>query len=111
MNDDEIVDAIRSLVDVGAYRDELPMRPGLHLDGGGAFKKGPDGVLQRLIERGSPEHETALKAGEMDRLPRLVPARKKRVDEAQRIIGQPLPGLLRALYLEVANGGFGPGYG
>jgi hypothetical protein len=33
------------------------------------------------------------------------------VEEAERLIGLPLPSQLRRLYLEVGNGGFGPGYG
>ncbi|MBN1605579.1 MAG: hypothetical protein JW940_03045, partial [Polyangiaceae bacterium] len=33
------------------------------------------------------------------------------VDDAEHELGYPLPPLLRRLYLEVANGGFGPGYG
>ncbi len=31
--------------------------------------------------------------------------------DAETIIGFPLPTLLRRIYLEVGNGGFGPGYG
>ncbi|MDX6329418.1 MAG: hypothetical protein QOI83_1801 [Streptomycetaceae bacterium] len=33
------------------------------------------------------------------------------VAEAEEVIGFPLPPLLRRLYLEVANGGFGPDEG
>ncbi|GAB3621544.1 hypothetical protein GCM10027417_28060 [Glutamicibacter endophyticus] len=33
------------------------------------------------------------------------------VAEAERLIGAPFPTLLRRLYLEVGNGGFGPGLG
>ncbi|MBO2447121.1 SMI1/KNR4 family protein [Actinomadura barringtoniae] len=36
------------------------------------------------------------------------PASPDSVSEAERYIGQPLPPLLRRIYLEVANGGFGP---
>jgi hypothetical protein len=36
-----------------------------------------------------------------------VPATLERVEEAERIIGFRIPPLLRRLYLEVANGGFG----
>lgn len=39
------------------------------------------------------------------------PATPQAVAEAERIIGFPLPPLLRRLYLEAANGGFGPGEG
>lgn len=37
-----------------------------------------------------------------------APASQDAVDDAERVIGHPLPSLLRRLYLEVANGGFGP---
>lgn len=36
------------------------------------------------------------------------PAHMEAVEDAERIIGFPIPSLLRRLYLEVANGGFGP---
>jgi hypothetical protein len=47
----------------------------------------------------------------MGRLPALVPASVASIEQAERVIGHRLPGLLRRLYAEVANGGFGPGYG
>jgi hypothetical protein len=40
-----------------------------------------------------------------------APATPEAVAEAESIIGFPLPPLLRRLYLEVANGGFGPDEG
>ena len=40
--------------------------------------------------------------------PRATPEQIKRAEDR---VGFPLPEALRALYLEVANGGFGPGYG
>jgi len=40
-----------------------------------------------------------------------APATREAVAEAERIIGFSLPPLLRRLYLEVANGGFGPDEG
>ncbi|MFJ6012851.1 SMI1/KNR4 family protein [Streptomyces sp. NPDC092952] len=39
------------------------------------------------------------------------PAAPKDVVEAEKVIGFPLPPLLRRLYIEVANGGFGPDEG
>ena len=39
------------------------------------------------------------------------PASPEVVAAAEDSLGFPLPSLLKALYLEVANGGFGPGYG
>ncbi|WP_149261996.1 hypothetical protein [Actinomadura sp. K4S16] len=41
----------------------------------------------------------------------LRPAPPSAVAEAEELAGRPLPSLLRRLYLEVGNGGFGPGYG
>lgn len=38
-----------------------------------------------------------------------APASESHVAEAERVIGYPIPPLLRRLYLEVADGGFGPG--
>ncbi|MEV8561606.1 SMI1/KNR4 family protein [Streptomyces sp. NPDC051917] len=43
-----------------------------------------------------------------DRLFTPAPASAEALAEAERIIGYPLPPLLRRLYTEVANGGFGP---
>ncbi|GEJ99353.1 hypothetical protein TNCT1_16300 [Streptomyces sp. 1-11] len=43
--------------------------------------------------------------------PLPTPASPKAVAEAERVIGFPVPPLLRRLYTEVANGGFGPGEG
>lgn len=37
------------------------------------------------------------------------PASEAHVAAAERVIGYPIPPLLRRLYLEVADGGFGPG--
>lgn len=47
----------------------------------------------------------------MDPLPPLAPASAEAVADAERRLGHRLPPLLRRLYREVANGGFGPGYG
>lgn len=44
--------------------------------------------------------------------PRLpAPASPAAIVDAEQRTGQPLPRLLGRLYLEVGNGGFGPGYG
>lgn len=54
--------------------------------------------------------EAILRATDSEKLP--APASEAGISEAQRVIGHPLPTLLRRIYLEVANGGFGPhGYG
>lgn len=39
------------------------------------------------------------------------PATEAQLTATERELGYPLPGMLRALYSQVANGGFGPGYG
>lgn len=39
------------------------------------------------------------------------PARPEEVEEAEALLQFSLPTFLRTLYLEVENGGFGPGYG
>ncbi len=53
--------------------------------------------------------EAVRAARQMEPLP--SPATPEAVAEAEALIGFPLPPLLRRLYLEVANGGFGPDYG
>jgi hypothetical protein len=61
--------------------------------------------------RGTSEFATALAHGQLERLPRIPPAKPSAVQRAESQLGAALPGLLRRLYLEVSNGGFGPGYG
>lgn len=39
------------------------------------------------------------------------PATEKQLQDTEKVLGFPLPPLLRALYTYVANGGFGPAYG
>ncbi|MFJ3876211.1 SMI1/KNR4 family protein [Streptomyces sp. NPDC090077] len=45
------------------------------------------------------------------REPLFPPVGPAEVERAERRIGRPLPGLLRRVYTEVADGGFGPGSG
>jgi hypothetical protein len=47
----------------------------------------------------------------MPRQPPNAPAHESDVDEAEALLEHRLPDVLRRLYLEVDNGGFGPGYG
>lgn len=42
---------------------------------------------------------------------RYPPATEEQLTATERMLGIALPGTLRMLYAEVANGGFGPGYG
>jgi SMI1/KNR4 family protein SUKH-1 len=106
MTEDEVLQAIRELVATGEYLDTMLGVPGARLSGGGAFQGN-----QRMYVRGSPEYLEARAAGLIEMLPPLTPATLEAVQAAERDFGYPLPSLLRRLYLEVANGGFGPGYG
>ncbi len=42
--------------------------------------------------------------------PLLLKASAEAVDQAEAVIGYELPPLLKRMYLEIANGGFGPGH-
>jgi hypothetical protein len=65
----------------------------------------------KRFERGTPEYVVARDTGVLEPLPPLEPAGPEAVAEAEEEIGYPLPALLRRLYLEVGNGGFGPRLG
>ncbi len=111
MSDDAVLATLAEMVSRGEYLDSIPGVPGAALTGGGAFQRSPSGEMRRMYTRGSPEHIQAARRGLVDRLPGLAVALPEAVAEAEATIGQPLPPLLRRLYLEVANGGVGPGYG
>jgi hypothetical protein len=106
MTDDEVLHAVQALVAAGEYLDHIPGVPGARLSGGGVFQDN-----RRIYQRGSPAHLEARAGGLVDRLPPLTPASPDAVEEAEGLLGHRLPLLLRRLYLEVGNGGFGPGYG
>jgi hypothetical protein len=98
---------IQALVAAGEYLDELLGVPGARLSGGGAFKGN-----RRMYARGTPEHLEARAAGLVEKLPPLKPpASGEAIGAAEHLLGYPFPHLLRRLYTEVGNGGFGPGYG
>lgn len=106
MTEADVFAAILDLVQRGEYRDEIPGVAGARLEGGGWSRDG-----RRLYARGSPEYLSARAAGLTDRLPPLSPAPPEAVERAEAVIGARLPPLLRRLYLQVGNGGFGPAYG
>jgi hypothetical protein len=106
MTHDDVVAKVGALVAAGEYLDCLPGVPGARLAGDGVFYDN-----RRLYSRGSAEHLAARAAGLVARLPPLTPAPPAAVAEAEDVVGHPLPRVLRRLYLEVGNGGFGPGYG
>jgi hypothetical protein len=109
MRENEIFWAVAARVANRDYRDEVLIRCG-KLDESGRWVVASidDDGMRQVEPRGSQAHIAALAAGAVDPLPPLVPASLEAVDEAERILGHALPPLLRRLYLEVANGGFGP---
>jgi hypothetical protein len=106
VREEDLIRALKYLVAVGEYLDEIPGVRGVRLDGGGVFQDD-----RRMYERGTAEHLEARDGGLVEKLPPLAPATPEAVEEAEQVIGHNLPPLLRRLYLEVGNGGFGPGYG
>lgn len=75
------------------------------------------GDLRRLLDQGVDD-DVLRKAGDIERQmttrserPLPEPATTAAVDAAEAHLGVALPSLLRRLYLEIANGGFGPGSG
>jgi len=106
MTDNEVFAAVQALVAAGEYLDELPAAPLVRV-------QLPEGRrwFGRGYRRGSPQHLAARAAGGVVRLPPLTPASQDAVTQAEQLVGHRLPRLLRRLYLEVGNGGCGPGYG
>ena len=112
MGDEAVIAAIKQLVLAGEYRDELFGLPGEALDDASqVFYARGASAGQRVFARGSEEHLAARGRGLVQPLPPLTPAPLTAVIEAEDLIGAPLPSLLRRLYLEIGNGGFGPGHG
>jgi hypothetical protein len=66
-------------------------------------------AVKRLVSEG--EYLYLPGAAEVLAAPVRPPASAEAVDHAEKLIGHGLPPLLRRLYLEVGNGGFGPGFG
>jgi len=102
-----IFEEIASRVDAGLQLDDVPGRVGEALDGTGLFHDAP----RRIYTRGTPDFVAALAAGQLEPFPRTPPATLTAVERAEVVLGAALPGLLRRIFLEVSNGGFGPGYG
>jgi hypothetical protein len=103
---DGLLDRVHALIAAGQHRDEVPGLPGVALTGGGVFSGG-----RRLYHRGTEAFAAAAAEGLLDRLPSPPPpASTTEIEEAESLVGAPLPRLLKGLYA-VANGGFGPGYG
>lgn len=112
-SEQSVFDAVVALVERGEYLDEMLGLPEVQPTGGGMFRRLPDGRVQRSYERNSAEYREAKAAGLIEPMPSppYPPADPVAVAEIEDLVGYPMPTLLRRLYLEVANGGFGPGYG
>jgi hypothetical protein len=111
VRDDDVFAAIVDLASAGEYLDQIPGKVGVDLDGGGVFTSRGGQKQRRIYYRGSRSFLDARARGWIDPLPPLQPAPPAAIDEAEELAGAPLPALLRRLYAEVGNGGFGPGYG
>jgi hypothetical protein len=66
--------------------------------------------LIRRLQEHNADRESATDGGIHPRKP-IRPAALRELHIAERAIGFKLPELLRAIYLKVGNGGFGPEYG
>ncbi|MGI5238681.1 hypothetical protein [Dactylosporangium sp. CA-139066] len=109
MREGEIFQAVADRVAALDYCDDVFVRPGkLDAEGNWVLTPSADDIWW-LEERGSAAHLAAMAVGAVGLLPPLEPAAVEAVEDAERLLGHPLPSLLRRLYLEVANGGFGPG--
>jgi hypothetical protein len=111
ISEDAVFEAVRAAVEAGEYTDYLPAARAQGRNRGAAegepARNAPDGGYLR----GTPEHRQARALGLAARLPRPPVAAAGAVQAVEQATGCPLPRLLRRLFLEVANGGFGPGYG
>ncbi|HEY3964796.1 MAG TPA: SMI1/KNR4 family protein [Planctomycetaceae bacterium] len=71
-----------------------------------------DKLIARIKSRVADPRKAVDAAAWVHPLPTIrAPAKPAEVDAAERALGHPIPQLLRRLYLEVGNGGFGPAYG
>ncbi|MEV2277400.1 SMI1/KNR4 family protein [Nocardiopsis sp. NPDC049922] len=112
-NDDDVVfEAVRARVLSGEYLDHRLGLSGVDSGGGVQRRAGRRAwQTQTVYFRGTPEYDTALVAGWLEPLPPLAPVPEEAVRECEERLGCPLPPLLRRCYLELGDGGFGPGHG
>jgi hypothetical protein len=118
--DDDVFALIRRLVEQSEYvdmfraepaRDALPLPPPLP-DGTPDYSariawRQANGASEEHF-RGSADYEKLRRLGRLEPPPSLTPATPKQVANAERRLKVALPPLLKRLYLEVGNGGFGP---
>jgi hypothetical protein len=123
MEESELIEAIRArTVDPGRRVDARPSEFFASVQGmslGGLFRAGRAAAADALrAARGDVDDELVAKAeaygASMNRpaeRPLPAPATPQALDDAEARMGAAIPPLLRRLYAEVANGGFGPGSG
>jgi hypothetical protein len=71
-----------------------------------------DALLKRLERRRADRHRrTSANSREREFGGLYTPASVSVIESAEEVLGFPLPPLLREIYQNLANGGFGPGYG
>ncbi len=120
---DDVVDLVRDLVAQGWYIDEFeskpdpadPLRPPLRPDGTvdlPAYAQWQRRRTPRVsYQRGTEQFRVAWEQGLVELPPPLTVATERQVSRTEKVLGFPLPPVLRRLYLEVGNGGFGPLWG
>jgi hypothetical protein len=119
VTEDEVFDGVRQLILAGEYRDTryvqigpLPEPPRQlangTIDRASLRRYRKHMPPSKVVERGSPEYAAARDGGLLTPLPPLQVATPRAIAEAEEVIRYPLPRLLRRLYLEAGNGGFGP---
>lgn len=117
-NDDALIDRLRARAwDPGMRFDraEVPLAWIEEHYGQGGFER----IQGRIISRSSSgtvtldarAEEITSYFADAPRGPLFAPITPQEVDAAERVIGRPLPKLLRRIYTEVGNGGFGPDAG
>jgi len=118
--DDDVFALIRRLVEQGEYVDFFRAKPAP--DAPPPPPPLPDGtpdhrariawrranVSSKTYFRGSADYEELRRLGRLEPPPPLTPATPEQVADAERRLKVALPPLLKRLYLEVGNGGFGP---
>jgi hypothetical protein len=68
-------------------------------------------ALLDALRRRADDPRSFIDMPELSEFRRFPPATHAQIDRASRQLGIPVPAVLRTIYVEVANGGFGPGYG
>ncbi len=73
----------------------------------------PDELLIQAVRKRASDVRRATEGAGASRnsIDSFPPALPDQIEEAERTLGFKLPELLKAFYLQIGNGGYGPGYG